>query len=369
MLVVLLTCVFSVCASEWWQSKWAPTTSLPALNITVCTQVTYGTPYMFEWIEYHALMGVSKFIIYDAGSKGEAALLGSLYEKRKGPHVTIVKAANDQTTNFRRCVSEHRHETDWFAIFDSDEFFVFPESSSILHTCHTCACDSNRSALSELHSPRTLDLFLRSVPASVGRLYVRAVRFGANGWSTPSPYKVAKTKKGHAYLTPNVTQLVTEIHTRRGPQNVLDGSNSWGRQRFSHKFREMCNETASEIKDITQRVCGHGLGKSLVRAGFAWTIPDEANPSDVGRFIHRFPTFPDRPPFLDVVPMSVLRLHHYSLRNFAEASPGRVWKHLAISKARRVKADAFFNTIPDHNATCYAQQLRRRLASLQAVAD
>jgi hypothetical protein len=176
---------------------------------------------------------------------------------------------------------------------------------------------------------------------------------------------MSRTDKGRAYLSPNVTQLVTEIHGVRGPHNILDGQWAWGKQRFSHAFRELCNETTKELQDITQRVCGHGLGKSLVRAGFAWTIPDDPEPVDVGRFIHRFPTFPDRAPFSDRISMLVLRIHHYSLRNFAEASPSRVWKHLAVSKARRIQADAFFNTIPDLNATCYRQQLRRRLASLQ----
>jgi len=159
--------------------------------------------------------------------------------------------------------------------------------------------------------------------------------------------------------------LVTEIHSVRGPHNTLDGVRAWGQQRFSDAFRHLCNETTEKIADITQRVCGHGLGKSLVRAGHAWTIPDEPIPKDVGRFIHRFPTFPDRVPFRDFTPMTVLRLHHYSLRNFAEASPSLVWKHLAVSKLRRVQADAFFDTVSDLNATCYAGHLRRALTLLQ----
>jgi len=244
---------------------------------------------------------------------------------------------------------------------DNDEFFVFPHASPIFQSCPSCSCDID----GQYSAPRTLDLFLRHVPNEVGRIYVRAVRFGANGWSIPNPYVVARNNNGRAYLSPNVTQLVTEIHRVRGPHNALDGPLSWTHQRFSEAFRGMCNETKPDIKDITQRVCGHGLGKSIVRAGHAWTIPDEPIPYDVGRFIHRFPTFPDRTPFRDFTPMWVLRIHHYSLRNFAEASPSRVWKHLAVSKARRVQADAFFNTVPDTNATCYAKAVRRRMASLQ----
>jgi len=363
MLVLLALCVCSVVATSWWDSWSAVEGSLP-LNITVCTQVTYGTPYMFEWIEYHALLGVSKFVIYDAGSGGELARLAYLYSHRRGPSfLTVYKAHNDQLNNFRRCITDYRHQTDWFAIMDNDEFFVFPYTSPILESCSSCSCDNH----SQHSAPQTLDLFLRNVPSEVGRIYVRAARFGANGWSIPNPYIVARHASGRPYLTPNVSQLVTEIHSVRGPHNALDGPLSWGKQRFSDAFREMCNETQTDFKDITQRVCGHGLGKSIVRAGHAWTVPDDPTPQDVGRFIHRFPTFPDRTPFRDFMPMSVLRIHHYSLRNFAEASPSRVWKHLAESKARRVQADAFFNTVPDINATCYAQELRRRMASLQDV--
>jgi len=359
---------YCVLASDWWES-WADTNASRPLNITICTQVTYGAPYMFEWIEYHATLGVTKFVVYDAGSAGELTRLAYLYSQRRGPHfITIVKARNDQTTNFRQCVTDYRHESDWFAIIDSDEFFVFPDTSPIFRSCRSCACDSSQTPT---HSPpHTLALFLQQVPPEVGRLYVRAARFGANGWATPSPYFVARKKSGRAYLNPdNVTQLVTEIHTVRGPHNQLDGPRSWGTQRFSPAFRVLCNETTKQFKDITQRVCGHGLGKSLVRAGFAWTIPDETVPDDVGRFIHRFPTYPDRTPYRDYLSMLVLRIHHYSLRNFAEASPSHVWKHLAVSKARRVQADAFFNTVADRNATCYMHLLRSRLALLQDHED
>jgi len=211
----------------------------------------------------------------------------------------------------------------------------------------------------------TLALFLRQVPASIERLYIRAVRFGANGWSKPSPYSVERHESGRPYLSPNVTELVIELHTARGPHNQLDGSWSWGKQRFSQEFRAVCNETTTTFKDITQRVCGHGLGKSLVRAEFAWVGPDVDAFKDPGRFIHRFPTDPDRKPFIDTMAMSVLRLHHYSLRNFEEADPKQVWQHLATSKARRVRADAFFNTINDTEALCYDHRLRKRMALLQ----
>lgn len=358
-LFMLLFCARALCA-EWW-SSWSPPQSSTPLNITVCTQVTYGTGYMFEWIEYHALLGVTKYVIYDAGSKGDLTRLGHLFSQRYGPDfVTIIKAKNDQYNNFRQCVTMYRHQTDWFAIMDNDEFFVFPTTSPILSNCSSCSCGSKQ-------EPRTLDLFLRHVPSKVGRLYVHAARFGSNNWAAPSPYVVSEAQDGGAFLSPDVMQLVTEIHSFRGPHNVLDGPASWGRQRFSREFRGLCNET-KELTDVTYRVCGHGLGKSLFRAGHAWTIPDDPAPNDQGRFIHRFPTFPDREPFSDFVPMWVLRMHHYSLRNFAEASAALVWKHLAESKARRVQADLFFNEVSDLNATCYAHQLRRRMTLLQREA-
>jgi len=275
----------------------------------------------------------------------------------------VIKSNNDQPKNFRKCVSDYRNQTDWFAFMDNDEFFVFPHTSPIFSACQSCGCDD--AALRLPLTAHTLALFLRQVPSSVGRLYVRAVRFGANGWSRPSPYHVERQETGRPYLAPKVLELVTELHTARGPHNRLDGFGAWGKQRFSPEFRTICNETTSQIKDITQRVCGHGLGKSLLRAGYAWLGPDRDVNKDPGRFIHRFPTDPDRVPFEDFTPMYVLRLHHYSLRNFEEADPKQVWKHLATSKARRVQADAFFNTLNDTEALCYGHRLRQRMSSLQ----
>jgi len=80
LLLFVLELYCGLCAADEWWSNWSPPAQAAPLNITVCTQVTYGTGYMFEWIEYHALLGVSKFVIYDAGL---LLLFGSFVRKKK----------------------------------------------------------------------------------------------------------------------------------------------------------------------------------------------------------------------------------------------------------------------------------------------
>ncbi|GAU90650.1 hypothetical protein RvY_03039-2 [Ramazzottius varieornatus] len=69
--LILLLNVISCCAT-------CSATSLLPLrnNITICSYVRDTLPHVLEWIEFHRLQGVDKFMLYDDGSTDTTALLG-----------------------------------------------------------------------------------------------------------------------------------------------------------------------------------------------------------------------------------------------------------------------------------------------------
>jgi hypothetical protein len=83
--------------------------------------------YLEEWIEFHRLVGVEKFFLYDHESTDE-------HEQVLKPYVddgtVVVKHWPDQPgqpSAFRDCLEEHRDEARWIAFLDLDEFLFSPQ--------------------------------------------------------------------------------------------------------------------------------------------------------------------------------------------------------------------------------------------------
>ncbi len=83
-------------------------------------------PYMREWIEFHRLMGVERFFLYDhySGDDHRAALAPYIEEEivvlHDWPHDPgQVAAAN-------HCLERHRDDSRWIAFIDADEFLFSP---------------------------------------------------------------------------------------------------------------------------------------------------------------------------------------------------------------------------------------------------
>ncbi len=101
----------------------------PEHYITAVTVVKNERRYIREWIEFHLLMGVSKFIIYDNGSDDDTDALLESY--RADEIVATIPWrqfdiwADMQCTAYAHALANFGHDTRWMAFFDVDEF-VFP---------------------------------------------------------------------------------------------------------------------------------------------------------------------------------------------------------------------------------------------------
>ncbi len=94
--------------------------------LAACAIYLDEAPYLEEWIEFHRLVGVEKFFLYDHMSTDD-------HREVLAPYVdegtVVVKEWPDepgQPSAFRDCLEEHRHEARWIAFIDLDEFLFSP---------------------------------------------------------------------------------------------------------------------------------------------------------------------------------------------------------------------------------------------------
>ena len=83
-------------------------------------------PYLEEWIEFHRIVGVEKFYLYDHMSTDDHRAVLKPYVDEG---TVVVKEWPDdpgQPSAFGDCLAEHRDEARWIAFIDMDEFLFSP---------------------------------------------------------------------------------------------------------------------------------------------------------------------------------------------------------------------------------------------------
>ena len=80
--------------------------------------------YMPEWLEYHLLIGVEKFYIYDNGSTDSIRDVLMPYIDAGLVEYTYWPGDAMQMPAYKDCVSRHKDDTYWLAVIDIDEFIV-----------------------------------------------------------------------------------------------------------------------------------------------------------------------------------------------------------------------------------------------------
>ena len=118
--------------------------------MTICTMVKNEAKYVREWVEFHSLLGVDRFVLYDNDSTDSlaAALNGTLadvtiipwppavWPDDGNPYKTLCQAykegrylgewayAECQVAGFHHCLNQERAHSRWMACVDVDEFFM-----------------------------------------------------------------------------------------------------------------------------------------------------------------------------------------------------------------------------------------------------
>jgi glycosyltransferase involved in cell wall biosynthesis len=86
--------------------------------------------YIQEWIEFHRLVGCTKFFIYDNSSTDDTRKILNFYAKKgvvewiEWPHIT--PWLNTQQTAFCHAIYKSRGQVKWLAMIDADEYLFSP---------------------------------------------------------------------------------------------------------------------------------------------------------------------------------------------------------------------------------------------------
>ncbi len=112
-----------------------PSTSEPA-GTAICAVFRDEAPYLAEWVEFHRLVGVEHFFMYDdrSGDAGREVLAPYVSEGL----VTLTKcamplASGGQGWAYADALRRARGRVRWLAFIDIDEFLFSPEQESLVN--------------------------------------------------------------------------------------------------------------------------------------------------------------------------------------------------------------------------------------------
>lgn len=114
-------------------------------------------PYLREWIEYHKLVGVEKFYLYNNDSTDDTVKILAPYVKSGLVDLIDFPGDKKQIPAYDDCIARHKMDCKWLAVIDLDEFIV-PDAGG-----------------------QNINDVLNKVPSKVSQVLIRWVMYGSNG--------------------------------------------------------------------------------------------------------------------------------------------------------------------------------------------
>ena len=108
--------------------------------LSVCAVYRDEAPYLGEWIEFHRLMGVERFYLYDNQSTDDHREVLAPYVDEGiavvhewpavlPPDIVVGEAA--QCATYQHCILNYREDSRWIAFLDLDEFMFSPTGARL----------------------------------------------------------------------------------------------------------------------------------------------------------------------------------------------------------------------------------------------
>jgi hypothetical protein len=98
----------------------------PRDYLSICAIFRDEAPYLREWIEFHKLVGVSRFFLYDNDSTDDARDVLSPYVEAGEVVLTEWPDWPAQLQAYWDCILRRRDDSRWIAFIDVDEFLFSP---------------------------------------------------------------------------------------------------------------------------------------------------------------------------------------------------------------------------------------------------
>ena len=83
-------------------------------------------PYLREWVEFHRLVGVDHFFLYDNRSEDDPGAVLAPYVEEGLVTLHDWPEHPGQRSAYDHCVTEHENDSRWIAFIDLDEFLFSP---------------------------------------------------------------------------------------------------------------------------------------------------------------------------------------------------------------------------------------------------
>lgn len=102
-------------------------------NVSICAIFKNEAPYLREWIEFHKVVGVDHFYMYNNNSEDDYACILQPYID--SGDVTLVNWPHNQAQMraYKDCIAQFAGETKWLGFIDLDEFVV-PKSTDDIYS-------------------------------------------------------------------------------------------------------------------------------------------------------------------------------------------------------------------------------------------
>lgn len=113
--------------------EWAPgeaTIPNPAY-LSVCAIYRNEAVYLPEWLEFHRLVGVEHFFLYDNSSEDNHLEVLAPYLEEGIVTLHDWPAIDGQLPAYDDCMRWHRHDSRWIAFIDVDEFLFSPTGQPV----------------------------------------------------------------------------------------------------------------------------------------------------------------------------------------------------------------------------------------------
>lgn len=112
-------------------------------NLSIAAIVKNEAPYIQEWIEFHRLIGITKFYIFDNDSEDELKEKLKFYISEGIVELHRISGTGKQLEAYKKAINISKNQTRWLAILDVDEFLLPLENKKILDILN----EKKRSAL------------------------------------------------------------------------------------------------------------------------------------------------------------------------------------------------------------------------------
>lgn len=139
--------------------------------------------YIKEWLDYHILVGVEKFYLYDNESTDNTTKILKPYIKRGIVDYTFWPGKAQQQNAYTDCLNKHANDTKWLAIIDLDEFIV------------------------PVHYD-TVPEYLNTLPKNFAELVIGWIQYGSSGHKTKPNGLVTENFKHHAAKNWGIKSIV-----------------------------------------------------------------------------------------------------------------------------------------------------------------